>query len=178
MHCNYETNTLTDVKEIGFNAIIVINGNFKVNHTCNEFPFTLNGNYLIYIEDCRIYLDKWYNKKGYSNTIIIPNPIRNITTSDSPLTLEQLHYKNIENIKMIRELKQHEKIQNISISTIVIITIIIICIYIYIKIRNRNIRQNGVTINLPSIPLGTGQASSSGGVISTHSKNEQKLPFE
>ena len=67
MQCDYQTNTLTEIVEIGINVIVIINGNFNVNQTCNEFPFTLKGNYLVYIEDCKILLDKWYSKKLSEN---------------------------------------------------------------------------------------------------------------
>ena len=174
MICNYEINTLTEVIEIGINVIVVINGNFDVNHTCNKFPLTLNGNYLIYIENCQIYLDKWYNKKNYQDTIIVPNPIRNITTNES-ITLEELHYKHIENIKIIKELKYHEKIQYVSITTVIIIIIIVLCIYTYIKIKGN--KKTQVTVNLPIIPLENGQASSSGGVMDTQPIHTSKLPF-
>lgn len=105
MHCNYEINTITEIVEIGTNVIIVINGNFKVNHTYNEFPITLNGNYLIYIENCQIYLQKWYNKKSCSDTIIIPNPIRKITTINFRITSIQKHwkYQNYQRIETTRK---------------------------------------------------------------------------
>lgn len=174
MICNYHPNNSVNIIEIGSNVMVTTNVDIEIKQTCNQFPFTLKGHYLIYIENCKILLDKWYSKQLYQNTVIIPNPFRTIEISnDTNLSLRQLEYKHINNTNIITELKTNQKIHNYTTYTILTIIIITICICLYIK-NKKTVEQTAISVNLPSLPSEPGISSLSGGVITS---STQRLPF-
>lgn len=177
MKCHYIKNTKMEIIEVGLNIIVAINTNQEVNHTCNKYPLKLSGNHLLTVENCKVKLDKWYDKRMYQNSLIIPNPNRNIQmineTNDS---IEELQYNHVKNTEFILELKFKQKITNYTVSILIVVIIIIVALYIYLKYRSKSNKVNvAVNMPFPLAPLDHGQESSSGGVI-THCS--PKLPFQ
>ncbi|XP_058979929.1 uncharacterized protein LOC131803044 [Musca domestica] len=171
MKCHYIQNTKPKVVEIGLNIIIAINTNQIVNHTCNKYPLKLSGNHMLIIENCKVKLDKWYNKVMFQNMLIIPNPYRDIhMINDSYDSLEEIQYHHIKNTEFISEIKFEQKVTNYTVIVLTAVIILIIALYLYIKYRSSTVK---VTMPFPSAPLEHGKESSSGGVIT-----QTKMPFQ
>lgn len=174
MICKFESNTNVIIKEVETNVIIAINVNLEAKHNCNQFPLTLSGHFLIYIENCKIYLNQWYNKKEYQNVIIIPNPIRDMEISNlSDLSLTELQYEHIKNVKFVKELKYSQNVHNYTTYVVITIIIIILSIYFYFKCKS-NKNETNISVSLPMTSLKDRQPSTSGGVMTL---SKQRLPF-
>lgn len=180
MYCLYEENPKSEIIEIGINIIITININQNVTQTCNQFPTELKGNYLIYIENCKIQLDRWYDKKLYQETIIIPNPIRKIEMlNNTDISLKELHYNHIQNTKMINELTYKQKTQNyVTYIMVIILLIIIIVLIIYLHFKCSKDKHTQISVNVPQVSAGTEVQSKSGGVMTSTTEGNRRLPFE
>lgn len=174
MKCNYENFEKTKIVEIETNIIVLINVNQIIEHNCNQYPLELRGIYALQIENCKVKIDKWYDKRIHQNSMIIQNPLREIEIQKGNVTLEELNYSHIENTKIIKEIKVNQKVHNGTLYFTIFILISAICIIIYFKFKRRKVNDTKVSINLSNIPLETGVSSSSGDVMtnSTH-----KLPF-
>ena len=123
-----------------------------------------------------ILLDKWYSKKLYQKTVIVPNPLRIIEVyNDTNLSLRELQYKHINNTNIIKELKTKQKIHNCTIYIILTIILIAILIYLYLYIKNKKtVEKTAISVNLSSLPLEPGVSSLSGGVMTS---SLSRLPF-
>ena len=183
MKCTFETSSKSEIIEIGTNVIIIINGQYKPNQTCNNYPQKFYGNYALYIENCNIYLDREYAKKEESNELIIPNYIKEIIEDKQQIVnVKELTYEHIKNIEEIKEIKYH-KITTYSTITIVIISIILIIITCIILKNKQNKQKTKVTVNIPLLQQDhseDGILSRSGGVLAapTPAATHHKLPFE
>lgn len=179
MHCSYKQNNRKTVVEIYTNILFAINMiNENVTQTCNEIPIILNGSYMIKIENCKIkILDKWYDKNVHQENVVLPNPLRMINvTEEKDISLHELRFHHIKNLKHIDELKIKQRTTNIAICILIMIIVVIVIVHVFVKLRPKK-TINKTIISLPHLPSEYGQRSSSGGVMEKPTPIH-KLPFD
>lgn len=171
---NYEKFEETKMIKIESNVIVLVNINQEIEHNCNQYPLRLKGIYALQIENCRLKIDRWYDKGIHQNSMIIQNPAREIEMQKGNISLEELHYKHIRNTEFITEIKANQQIHNGTLYVTIFILLSVLCILLYFKFKKRQIKDTCISINLPHLPLETGVSSSSGGVMTNSSDG---LPF-
>lgn len=132
----------------------------KIKQNCNNLDYTLEGNYILELEDCKIEIrNKTYNKKLYQNNFKIIPLINYNFTEDY---YKELNFKPIDNIEML-ESKIHKHI-TYNLVTFVVVVIIVIFVIIYLRIKLKN-KKSITNISLPTVTFKPLESSKEGGVI-------------
>lgn len=133
----------------------------RINQTCNNLEYTLEGNYILEIKDCTIEINnKKYNRKIYQDDFKLI-PILNYNFSQE--YEQELKFKSIANLNVL-EVKIPKKHVTYGITTIIIVTIVVIIFIFYFKKGSKNTITN---VNLPKVELQPLEDSKGGGVITT-----------
>lgn len=135
------SNSNNEIIELQDNIIILEKcTNFKMNSSCDERKFVLEGNFFITFHNCNIVINNqlFSNKQEeFIEKFVLPDS-KNILFQNS-LTFEETILETENNIKEIKELKYHNKITYSTIIVIIII-ILIISIIFYCKQKKVNFK--------------------------------------
>lgn len=105
-------NNQSKLIEMDTNHVYVINAkNQTIYRNCSSNNLTIDGNYLIRFENCNLEIDKvTYKHRKPLAVQLLPNPVRliNITIMKN-LSMEDMHFRYIENIQQITELRYEAK---------------------------------------------------------------------
>uniref|UniRef100_W8AKY8 Retrovirus-related Env polyprotein from copia-like transposable element 17.6 n=1 Tax=Ceratitis capitata TaxID=7213 RepID=W8AKY8_CERCA len=176
--CTSRTHNETEIKEIEKGIVFTKSlEKTKIKHDCNKMKYVIQGNNIIEFKKCSISINE-NNFENFDNIfynlVILPfYEEMNVTSNIN--SLENVHLKNIENTKQIKELKyKHTTNENYSISLTIKITIILISLLTkyclkYKKLCKRLLRKetSNPSIEHPNIELQEQLKLKEGGV--THS---------
>lgn len=130
-----------EIMEIDSNMILVKNSkNDTLLSNCDYAKYKLNKNVLIKFNNCTLKInDVMFSniEKTVTNHIILPNYL-SINKVNLKMNIEDIHLKQIENIREITELKSTHKVNTImtySFITIIMIIILMILIAYFIRIK-------------------------------------------
>lgn len=139
--CNFIINESVEIKQLTNNIVITKNIlKTKLTHNCNMYNVTLYGNTVINFENCQININNnIYENININENFILPIfkdvKIKNITLN---ISLSELHFKNIENRKILEEIKTNNVITNsITFSTIVIIIIALLIMFTFVFLKSK-----------------------------------------
>lgn len=159
IECKFETNTETFVKTITENIALIVNGKDDLTQNCNT--------YLLKFENCQIQINQTIiSSKNYINHVILPNVLKEMINlvDVSNITLEQIHFQNINNLKKITEVQYtHTLHRN---SSFIVISLLL-CIIIGSSIIYYKQRKVHLQIYQPVVELKEGR------VMITEPKQEQ-----
>ncbi|XP_069963446.1 uncharacterized protein [Bactrocera oleae] len=154
LNCELIKNSITEIFQIDGETILIKNANgIELNQNCDNRKIKLKNTTLIHYNNCTIkilYQTFSNTKTSYNQRFYYPNyDTHNFTNK---ITINDLVFKNEENLKKINELKYHKNISHIGISTLSFIVIIIIILISY-KIKKK---KNNTIQTQESFPLRCG----------------------
>lgn len=176
-YCNMQISEKEEIKEISEGIVITKNlEKTKIAHTCNTLELNVKGNKLIKFQNCTVKI-----KQNIFNNMqavvydkpIIPNFITEIVENFTlpVIKLEELHFDNIKNRKIINEIlleNQNKHILNLSLNITIIISIIVIIGLIVIvcnKKKNKKLNQVNIEISSSEPQTKAGGVMATGNVI-------------
>lgn len=158
IECKFETNTETFVKAITENIALIANSKDDLIHNCSTQSIELNGIYLLKFENCQIQINKTIvSNKNYVNHVILPNVLKEMTKlfDVSNITLEQIHFQNINNLDKITDVQYtHTQYRNSSFIVVSLLLYIIIGSSIIYCYKQRKIH---LQISQPVVELKKGR---------------------
>ena len=132
-NCTLKENYNSEIKRIDESTIICKNlKNENIVNKCDDRKIKLEGNYLITINNCSIYIfnETITNKNMYFVERFYYDETENYNFTKQ-LNFEEIILKNVVNLKPIKQLKLHKNIHYVIGTT----TIIIICILLLIFVN-------------------------------------------
>jgi hypothetical protein len=166
--CKFETNTETFVKTITENIALIVNSKDDLIQNCSTQNIQLNGTYLLKFENCQIQINQTIiSNKNYVNHLILPNVLKEMTklVDVSNITLEQIHFQNINNLDKITDVQYtHTQYRN---SSFIVISLLL-CIIIGSSIIYYKQRKVHLQIYQPVVELKKGR------VMITEPKHEEE----
>lgn len=149
-NCILRENKAREIKVLDQNTIICKNmAEIKIeNNTCNDNNITLNGHYLININNCTItilnellgntnlkFIERFFYKEEIE------------AQSNESLKFDKIALSYIENLKHIQEIKFHRKINYVISSTSLVIASIVISIILVMCVRHKRIKFTVQTVS-------------------------------
>lgn len=152
--CNFKENKNKEIKQITNNIIVTKNIPFThVIHNCHNYSINIIGNNLIRFENCKIEINNVnYENFLYYDNFIIPN-FKNITIKNivSNYSAEAVHLKNIENRKLIEQIKLRTITHEHVYFGTAFITISILILLIFTIIQKNQNKKTKIKVDVKKI---------------------------
>lgn len=171
--CNFRENNNIEIRQITNNIVITKNIPYtQIIHNCHNYTLNIIGNNLVRFENCNIKINNLeYKNFVYYDNFIIPNfnnvSIKNIVMNYSA---EEIHVKQLENRKLIEEVKSRNNTHE-NINFVVTLTIVTILILIILNFLKKNTKKNNVKVEIKNID--SPEKNLKGGGVTS----ETSLPF-